>query len=171
MACLIDEPLYGENTVKSYTEKTIVGFGTLVTGSIMYFLSSTQIKEVDKYVGMAPQDMPLVLSKVTIGLAIIMFLEAFFTFKKAQKTGQFQEEEIHFYGFPFMIYGIMWVYALLLGGIGYFISSIICLSLVVYLLKEKAIKNYFVLCGVIAVVYIAFGIGLNIPLGRLGILF
>lgn len=156
--------------MKTYKEKIGVGLSTLIVGIAMYYVSISQIQTIKVNVGISPRAVPLMLSKFTIILALILIIQGAFVYLKGKKSSSNSTEDIHFYMFPFIIYLIMWLYALLLGGLGYFVASLFCLPLVIYLLKEKRIKNYIILAIVILVVFLAFGLGLNIPLSRLGLL-
>lgn len=157
--------------MKTYKEKIGVGIVATLIGFLMYWLSITQINATKTSIGASPRTVPIMLAKLTILLSLILIIQGLVVFIKEKKQGNYSIEDIKFHAFPFIIYLIMWGYALLLGGLGYFVSSLICLPLVVFLLKERKKKSYIILAIVILVVFVAFGLGLNIPLSRLGLLF
>lgn len=140
----------------------------LAVGLSMRYLANTQISDAE-VTGLSARAVPLMVANAVMILSLVMIVQGVVLGRREARKEEKREFAVSFCYFPFLVFALMVVYAVLMQLVGYFVSSLLVLPAIVFLLEEKSIKNYLILLVMIIAVYVAFGIGLGIPLPMLRI--
>lgn len=151
--------------MKTYIENITVGCIVLLLSILMYHLSIVQIADIS-LTGLHPRTIPYMVSRGVMILSIAMIGKGGIQYLKEKKQNKFTKSKTKINKFSLFIFSLMVVYGIAMTYLGYFISSFTVLSSMLFILKERNIKNYIILNSLVIVVYFVIEILLKIRLPR-----
>lgn len=146
----------------------ITGGSVVLLSVVMHYLAYSQIQDAS-LAGVSPRAIPYLVARIVLILGFIMMGQSVFLYAKEKKNNGFTKAEKKFSRFPFYLFGLMLLYALMMYGVGYFIASFTVLPLMMYILKERKLLNYAILAGLIVFVFIVIDVLLKIGLPKIGL--
>ena len=117
-----------------------------------------------------PRTFPTAICIVLAVLSVIGLMKSFLTYSKLEKPVAEEakvrktKEEIYDSVFPFLIFALALVYALMFKYLGFIWASVIVPPIILYLLNCRKWYMYLALYAFAAVVYIVFTAVLHVPL-------
>lgn len=140
----------------------------MVLSVVMHYLAFSQIQDAS-LAGVSPRAIPYLVARIILILGALMIGQALFMYAKEKKEKQFSFGEKRFAYFPFLLFGLMLLYALVMYAAGYFIASFTVLPLMMYVLRERKPRNYAILAGLVIFVFIVIDVLLKIGLPKIGL--
>ena len=87
-----------------------------------------------------------------------------------RRAGSGERSSVRYQAFPFILFGLCLLYALVMNYAGYIIASFTILPLMMYVLRVRKVRNYLILVALVIFVFVSIDILLKIRLPKLGIL-
>lgn len=154
--------------MKIYREKMITGASVVLLSVIMHYLAFSQIQDAS-LAGVSPRAVPYLVARIVLILGFVMIAQAITLYVKERGEKAFSSGEKKFSRFPFYLFALMLLYALMMYALGYFIASFTVLPLMMFVLKERKPKNYAILAGLIIFVFVVIDVLLKIGLPKIGL--
>lgn len=154
--------------MKVYKEKAVTGSVVVALSVLMHWLAYTQIQDAS-LAGVSPRAIPYLVARIILILGAVMIGQGIVLYGKEKKRGEFSRDEVLFQRFPFIIFFMMLLYAIIMFAAGYFIASFTVLPLMMYLLKERKPVNYAILAGLVIFVFVIIDVLLKIRLPKIGL--
>lgn len=143
----------------------------LVFGLLMVFViipSQIPVSAMLTKEYITPRTFPTAICIVLVVLSVIGLINSFLKYSKVEKTDEEKvrktKEEIYNSVFPFLIFALALVYALMFKYLGFIWASVIIPPIILYLLNCRKWYMYLALYVFAAVVYIVFTVVLHVPL-------